>query len=44
MYVFLLSNLRLEVSFKFGSVPFSFSVLSHKFRAIFQHLGMCQRV
>ena len=43
-YVFLLTNLRLEVSFKFGSCPFGFSVLSFKFRAIFQYLGECQRL
>ncbi|WP_373271866.1 DUF3265 domain-containing protein, partial [Vibrio parahaemolyticus] len=43
-HVFLLANLRLEVSFQFGSCPFGFSVFSHKFRAIFQYLGVCQRL
>ncbi|EPP4777978.1 hypothetical protein ACV98B_003028, partial [Vibrio parahaemolyticus] len=43
-HVFLLANLRLEVSFQFGSRPFGFSVSNHKFRAIFQYLGVCQRL
>ncbi len=43
-HVFLLSNLRLEVSFKFGSCPFGISVFSYKFRAIFQYLGVCKRL
>ncbi|TOA41944.1 hypothetical protein CGK27_24135, partial [Vibrio parahaemolyticus] len=43
-HVFLLANLRLEVSFQFGSCPFSFSVFSHKFHAIFQYLGVYQRL
>ncbi len=43
-HVFLLANLRLEASFQFGSCPFGFSVLIHKFPAIFQYLGVCQRL
>ncbi|EGR0923792.1 DUF3265 domain-containing protein [Vibrio parahaemolyticus] len=43
-HIFFLANLRLEISFQFGSFPFSFSVLSQQFRAIFQCLGMCQRL
>ncbi|HAS8178333.1 TPA: DUF3265 domain-containing protein [Vibrio vulnificus] len=35
--------MRLDASFQFGSCPFGFSVFSHKFRAIFQYLGVCQR-
>ncbi|TOL45455.1 hypothetical protein CGH96_23050, partial [Vibrio parahaemolyticus] len=42
--MFLLSNLHLEVSFWFGSYPFGFSVFSYEFRAIFQYLGVCQRL
>lgn len=42
--VFLLANLRLEVSFQFGSFPFSFMVLSQQLRAIFQCIGMYQRL
>ncbi len=41
---FLLANLRLEANFKFGSFPFSFSVFSQQFRAIFQYLGVYQRL
>ncbi|EGQ7873387.1 DUF3265 domain-containing protein [Vibrio parahaemolyticus] len=36
--------MHLEVSFWFGSCPFGFSVFSYKFRAIFQHFGVCQRL
>lgn len=43
-HAFLRSNSRLDVSFKFGSCPFGFSVLSHKFRAIFQYLGVYKRL
>ncbi|EHK4786460.1 DUF3265 domain-containing protein [Vibrio parahaemolyticus] len=43
-HVFLLANLRPEVSFQFGSCPFGFSVFIHKFRAIFQYLGVLQRL
>ncbi|HAS6172612.1 TPA: DUF3265 domain-containing protein [Vibrio vulnificus] len=43
-HVFLLANLRLEVSFQFGSCPFGFSVFSYEFCAIFQCLGVCQRL
>ncbi len=43
-HVFLLADLRLEVSFQFGSCPFGFSVFIHKFRAIFQYLGVFQRL
>ncbi len=43
-HVFLLANSRLEASFKFGSFPFSFSVFSQQFRAIFQCLGVYQRL
>ncbi|EHR0831339.1 DUF3265 domain-containing protein [Vibrio parahaemolyticus] len=35
--------MRLDASFQFGSCPFGFSVFSHKFRAIFQYLGVYQR-
>ena len=44
MYVFLLSSIRLEASFKLGSCLFGFSVLSNQFRAIFQNLGVHQRL
>ncbi len=43
-HAFLLANLHLEVSFQIGSFPLSFSVLSQQFRAIFQYLGMYQRL
>ncbi|MCF9447901.1 DUF3265 domain-containing protein [Vibrio parahaemolyticus] len=36
--------MHLEVSFWFGSCPFGFSVFSYKFRAIFQYLGVYQRL
>ncbi|EGQ8609138.1 DUF3265 domain-containing protein [Vibrio parahaemolyticus] len=36
--------MHLEVSFWFGSRWFSFSVFSHKFRAIFQYVGVCQKL
>ncbi len=38
-YVFLLTNLRLEVSFKFGSCPFYFRVLRHTFVLYFDALA-----
>ncbi len=41
---FFLSNLHLEVSFWFSSYPFGFSVFSYEFRAIFQYVGVCQRL
>ncbi len=42
--VFLLANSRFEYWFKIGSCPFSFRVLHHKFRAIFQYLGECHKL
>ncbi|MCC3798385.1 DUF3265 domain-containing protein [Vibrio parahaemolyticus] len=42
--MFLLANSYLEVRFWFDSCPFCFSVLNHKFCAIFQYLGVCQRL
>ncbi|EGR0204737.1 hypothetical protein CE131_23200 [Vibrio parahaemolyticus] len=43
-HIFLLANSYLAVSFLFDSCPFCFSVLSHKFRDIFQCLGVQQRL
>ncbi|EXJ40199.1 hypothetical protein D047_5016 [Vibrio parahaemolyticus VPTS-2010_2] len=37
-------QLALKVSFQFGSCLFGFSVLSHEFCAIFQYLGVYQRL
>ncbi|EMP4115304.1 DUF3265 domain-containing protein [Vibrio parahaemolyticus] len=37
-------QLAVKVSFEFGSCPFGFSVLRHKFRAIFQYLGVYQKL
>ncbi len=42
--VFLRANLRFESGFEFGSCPFRGCALSQKFRAIFQYLGVRQRL
>jgi len=42
--LFFFCQLAFIASFKFGSCPFGLSVFSYEICAIFQYLGVCQRL